>query len=59
MSHHFDHVPSPEDLSELLPQYDIEKFIAKGGMGAVYKGPAIVGRKTQVKTAAAEFLEWR
>ena len=30
--------PSPEYLAELLPQYDIEFFIAQGGMGAVYKG---------------------
>ncbi len=33
--------PSPEDLAELLPQYDIEFFIAQGGMGAVYKGRQI------------------
>jgi len=30
--------PSPEYLANLLPQYDIEFFIAQGGMGAVYKG---------------------
>ncbi len=30
--------PSPEYLAGLLPQYDIESFIAQGGMGAVYKG---------------------
>lgn len=29
--------PSPEHLTELLPQYDIEAFIAQGAMGAVYK----------------------
>ena len=30
--------PEPEHLAELMPQYDIEDFIAQGGMGAVYKG---------------------
>ncbi len=30
--------PSPEHLAELLPQFDIESFIAQGGMGAVFKG---------------------
>ncbi|MFK7850479.1 MAG: protein kinase [Akkermansiaceae bacterium] len=30
--------PSPEHLSDLLPQFDIDFFIAQGGMGAVYKG---------------------
>ena len=30
--------PNPQDLAKLLPQYDIEFFIAQGGMGAVYKG---------------------
>lgn len=30
--------PNPEHLAELMPQYDIEDFIAQGGMGAVYKG---------------------
>lgn len=29
--------PNPEHLAELMPQYDIEGFIAQGGMGAVYK----------------------
>ena len=30
--------PSPQDLADLLPQFDVEFFIAQGGMGAVYKG---------------------
>ena len=30
--------PDLEHLAELMPQYDIEDFIAQGGMGAVYKG---------------------
>ena len=29
--------PSIESLAALLPGYDIEAFVAKGGMGAVYK----------------------
>lgn len=30
--------PSPQFLAELLPQYNIDGFIAQGGMGAVYSG---------------------
>lgn len=30
--------PSVEELQRLLPQYEISAFIARGGMGAVYKG---------------------
>ncbi|MDB4041578.1 hypothetical protein N9497_03245, partial [Akkermansiaceae bacterium] len=29
--------PSIEELSPLFPAYEIEAFIAQGGMGAVYK----------------------
>ena len=32
------HPPSPEELSKLLPQYDIDAMIGRGGMGAVYRG---------------------
>jgi serine/threonine protein kinase len=38
MSDHPFHAPDYEHLNSLLPQYDIEFFIAQGGMGAVYKG---------------------
>lgn len=38
MSENAFQAPSPESLAELLPQYDVEFFIAQGGMGAVYKG---------------------
>ena len=30
--------PTVEELQKLLPQYEISAFIARGGMGAVYKG---------------------
>ncbi|WP_395735692.1 serine/threonine-protein kinase [Prosthecobacter sp.] len=30
--------PQPEELQELLPQYEIHALIGRGGMGAVYKG---------------------
>ena len=29
-------IPSPGDLSRLLPQLDVQRFVARGGMGAVY-----------------------
>lgn len=32
------HPPSPSDLSKLLPQYEIDAMIGRGGMGAVYRG---------------------
>lgn len=38
MNHDTFQAPSPESLAERLPQYDVEFFIAQGGMGAVYKG---------------------
>jgi serine/threonine protein kinase len=38
MSYEAFQAPSPESLAKLLPQYEIEFFIAQGGMGAVYKG---------------------
>ncbi|WP_395747345.1 serine/threonine-protein kinase [Prosthecobacter sp.] len=30
--------PSVEELQKMLPQYEISAFIARGGMGAVYRG---------------------
>jgi len=30
-------VPTPEELTELLPEFEVESLIGKGGMGAVYR----------------------
>lgn len=50
--------PSPEYLAELLPQYDIEFFIAQGGMGAVYKGCQIsLERDIAIKVLSREMGE--
>ena len=29
-------IPSPEELARILPQLDVQRFVARGGMGAVY-----------------------
>ena len=50
--------PSPEYLAGLLPQYDIEWFIAQGGMGAVYKGRQIsLDRDVAIKILPREMGE--
>ena len=47
--------PSPEQLAELLPQFDIAFFIAQGGMGAVYKGRQIsLDRDVAIKVLPQE-----
>lgn len=30
--------PSPAELQQLLPQFEVERLIGRGGMGAVYRG---------------------
>ncbi len=34
--------PTPEELQEMLPQYEITALIGRGGMGAVYRGMQVV-----------------
>lgn len=44
--------PSPEKLSQLLPQYAIEALAGRGGMGAVYRGT----QKTLDRSVAIKIL---
>ncbi|MGV3661696.1 MAG: protein kinase domain-containing protein [Prosthecobacter sp.] len=46
--------PSPEHLTELLPQYDVTRLIGRGGMGAVYAGTQLsLGREVAIKLLPA------
>src|SRR5689334_9071257 len=50
--------PLPEDLSRLLPQYQIEKMLGRGGMGVVYKGTQVhLRRPVAIKLLPAELAE--
>jgi serine/threonine protein kinase len=58
MSENAFQAPSPGELSQLLPQYDIEFFIAQGGMGAVYKGRQIsLDRDIAIKVLPREMVQ--
>ncbi|MEZ5385371.1 MAG: serine/threonine-protein kinase [Prosthecobacter sp.] len=47
--------PTPEHLAEMLPQYQIETLIGRGGMGAVYKGrQSSLKRPVAIKLLPAE-----
>ncbi len=47
--------PEPEELATMLPQYEIECLLGRGGMGAVYRGrqPAL-DRSVAIKILPAE-----
>ncbi|MBE2283895.1 MAG: protein kinase [Prosthecobacter sp.] len=50
--------PSTEELQKMLPQYEISGFIARGGMGAVYKGvQRALDRTVAIKILPPEIVD--
>ena len=52
------HPPSAGELQAMLPGYEVQKFIARGGMGAVYRGVHKgLGRLVAIKILPPELQE--
>lgn len=47
--------PGAAELAEMLPQYEIERFLGRGGMGAVYQGRQVeLDRAVAIKILPAD-----